>query len=274
MSIDKNSIEWRLGTAGYNQPGWKNVFYPRRMPQSEWLRIFSTQFNTVELNTTFYHIPAREHVLRWADQVDDDFEFCVKTWRGITHDAPLKNAPSDMEAFLDIVRNFGSKLGVVLLQLGPDVADEQFDDLRHLLTTFPDDMRFAVEFRHPSWYRSETDDLLREHNIARVAAELEKYPIVKDLTPTTDFLYIRLLGRHNRFPDGNREMYDPTELLTEWSERIWKACVQEVKKIYLQTNNGLSGYAPKSLRRMADLLGVSLPEPTVKTVKQGNLFDL
>ncbi|HEX6984504.1 MAG TPA: DUF72 domain-containing protein, partial [Planctomycetaceae bacterium] len=194
--------------------------------------------------------------------------FAVKASRAVTHDLPLAAAGPAMNAFLAAVRQLGEALGPVLLQLPPEVGFERFDGLAALLGGLPRDVRFAVEFRSATWFRAETFDLLRAHGVALVAAELEGHPESATVVPTADFLYVRLLGRHGRFPDETRERFDPTPRLIDWHRRIAAAAAGgAVGECWVFFNNDYAGHAPATLRRFARVARVPLPEGPVKQRK-------
>lgn len=264
-------MRWRLGTAGYHYSGWADGrFYPERLPQSKWLAHYASRFDAIELNTTFHATPTTEKVRKWRERVGEGFDFAVKASRSVTHEAPLGQAPRAMAEFLAVMRELGDRLGPVLLQLPPEVTAEQMDGLRTLLESLPDDMRFAVEFRSATWFRAETLDLLRARNVALVATELEGHPESATVVPTADFLYVRLLGRHGRFPDETRERFDPTPRLIDWYRRIVTAAsTAEVKECWVVFNNDYAGHAPATLRRFARIARVPMPEGPAR---QGELF--
>ncbi|QDT37790.1 DUF72 domain-containing protein [Stratiformator vulcanicus] len=269
-------MHWRLGTTGYYNEGWRGPFFPPALPKSKWLGHYATQFDTIEMNNTFHRAPDEVRVRRWSEQVPDSFRFCVKAWRGITHDAPLSEARRSTELFLEPLRSFEHKLGIVLFQLPPDCGINQFAALEVLLGSLPTDIRFAIEFRNATWFCSEVDQLLSSHRVARVAAELERHPESKDATPTADFVYARLLGRHGRFQSDDHELFDPTPLLRQWHARLATATLGQSETAWVFINNDLAGHAPATLRRFADIAGVELPQhrPPETVVKQGKLFDM
>src|SRR5690349_261836 len=140
--------EFRLGTMGFGYADWFDVFYPRGMKSSDHLSHYARHFDTVELDTTFHAAPDRPRVQHWVASVPDHFRFCMKTPRTVTHDRPVDQAIDEMAAFVDVAREFGQKLGVILLQFPPSFGSGELWRLRKLLETLPGDVRFAVEFRN------------------------------------------------------------------------------------------------------------------------------
>ncbi len=252
-------MRFRLGTTGYHNPGWAGTFYPEGLSRAKWLAYYASRFDAIELNTTFHAMPTAEKVRRWAERVGEDFEFAVKATRAVTHDLPLSQAAPVLAVFLDAVRELGGRLGPVLLQLPPEATVEQLPGLAVLLDALPDDVKFAIEFRSATWFRSEMFDLCRARNVAVVAAELEGHPESAGIIPTADFLYVRLLGRHGRFPDETRERFDPTPRLIDWHRRIVAAASEsDVRECWVLFNTDYAGHAPATLCRFAKIARVPL----------------
>ena len=165
--------DFYIGTMGYAYKAWQEgVFYPAGMPQRQFLAHYSQIFNAVELDNTFYGIPRPETVQRWVQMTPEAFMFCPKTPRQITHELRLGHAArAPMAAFLETMRQFGTKLGPILIQFPPDFTADERASLVAFLLWLPEDMRFTVEFRHRSWYKRSTSELLQEHDVAWTSAD-------------------------------------------------------------------------------------------------------
>lgn len=174
---------------GFSYPDWRGPFYPQGLKSGHWLEFYARYFNTVELDTTFYAAPTAERVRHWRSATPEDFRFCLKTPRAITHDNPLAAGFDAMRSFVDVCRGFGSKLGPILIQFAPSFEASQFDAVDRFLTALPEDARFAVEFRHRSWGTAETLEMIHRHRCAFVAAEYRSRPA--RAFATADFLYVR-----------------------------------------------------------------------------------
>jgi uncharacterized protein YecE (DUF72 family) len=178
--------------------------------------------------------------------------------RAVTHDVPPDRGIDAMRAFLDAATELGEKLGVVLLQFPPHFEADQFKPLSALLAALPDDVRFAVELRNRTWGKQSTLDLLREHDVALVAAEYLTRPARVHLT--SDFLYVRWIGEHQRFEELNREQADVSESLRWWSEQI-AAVSGQVQTTWGFFNNDFSGYSVATCNRFKYLIGMPLHKP-------------
>lgn len=255
-----------LGTSGFGYSDWQAQqektripFYPRNLSDSHRLAFYSEVFQTVEINTTFYHFPRTAVVNKWETNVPHDFIFSYKIPREITHKKKLQDYWTDLERFLDIIQSgLRSKIGPALLQLPPKFSDSYFKQLRTFLKYWPPQLKLAVEFRDTSWVEQKrmesTIDLLVEHNSAYCIVD---EPLLPPITPiTADFSYIRFHG-HGLKPWYNYH-YSLKELRS-WVPKIKKLANQPgLKEIFVYFNNHPHGHAPANAQQLAILLGTPL----------------
>ena len=157
-----------LGTQGWNYPAWVGPFYPVGTRSPDMLGIYARAFDTVEIDSTFYAIPAEPVVAAWRDRVSEGFLFSLKIPQQVTHEQRLVDAEPVLARFLSRAEILGDRLGPLLLQLSPEFkpnADTR-RDLRGFVEGLSDQFRWAIEFRHSQWLNNETLDLLRRHNVA------------------------------------------------------------------------------------------------------------
>jgi uncharacterized protein YecE (DUF72 family) len=258
-------VRYRLGTLGYGYADWQGPFYPGKVGANRWLGLYAGQFDSLELNTTFHAMPTVGRLQSWASRVGPDFRFAVKVSRAITHEQALATAGPMMLAFVETVRGLGNYLGPVLIQLPPHVSIESFGDLERLLGSLPVDLRYAVEFRHRSWVADRTTELLRRHNVAWVGLDHVDHPGLRRLRETADFLYVRLVGKHQRFETTDRERIDVREDLRKWNAAIGRELERaagRIKEVWVMVGNGYGGHAPATARQFASIAGISLvPAP-------------
>ncbi len=197
----------RAGTSGFAFKEWKGSFYPSDLKADGMLGHYAGRFPTVEINNTFYQLP-KEHVLRdWAAQVPDSFTFAIKASQRITHFARLKpECAGPLEYLLKTTASLGARLGPTLFQLPPNMKKDA-DRLRAFLALLPPDRRFAVEFRHESWFEDDVFDALRERDVAMCIIEQPEF--ASPHTVTASWGYVRL----HRFD------YDDAALAT-WAARL------------------------------------------------------
>lgn len=259
--------DWYIGTMGFGYKPWQGTFYPDKLPKAQQLAYYVSQFNALEMDSTFYGTPRAATVARWQAVAPDDFKYCPKAPREITHDLRLAPATAAiLDNFLDTMRLLGDRLGPIALQFPPDFTVEERDNLATFLERLPRDLRFAVEFRHRSWWGDETADLLRAHDVCWIAADYLYLP--KEIRPTTDFLYLRFLGRHGQFAEKTHEVLDKTADLQQWREQA--AAHRAVAPVaYAFFNDDYAGHAPTTANRFKALLGLDVaPGPP----EQGRLF--
>jgi uncharacterized protein YecE (DUF72 family) len=274
LIIDRGAgmMKWFLGTIGFTYPEWKGSFYPSGLPSNQSLAYYSKIYNAVEINTTFYGPQPAAQIQRWLAATPAEFRFTLKAPKRVTHDLRLKNADMEMRAFLDSALGLGEKLGAVLLQLPPSFKASDKPDLEAFLSMlrsgpFRDGPRYAIEFRHPSWHVPETAALLRAYQVCWVATDYEDLPA--DITPTTDFLYIRWIGKHNVIPHPGHEVLDRTDRQRDWFERI-QAVLLGQGTVFGFFDNDYAGHAPASCNRMKSLAGLPVTAPPPE--EQGRLF--
>lgn len=195
-----------VGTSGFSYKEWLGWFYPERLPMSGMLGYYAQHFATVEINNTFYRMPAESMLASWCEQVPTDFAFTLKAPRRITHDKRLREIDSDVGEFVRRAGVLGERLGVLLFQLPPNLKKDP-DRLRNFLALLPPGKRVALEFRSESWQDDEVYALLRTHGAMLCVTDTDTgdTPYIS----TSDHGYIRLRRTH----------YDEHDLRA-WVERI------------------------------------------------------
>jgi uncharacterized protein YecE (DUF72 family) len=194
------------GTSGYNYEPWRGPFYPEDLPKTKMLSYYSSRFDTVEINYSFYRKPTAKLLAGWAAQVPDRFRFALKAWQRITHQTRLRE-PELASAFADAARTLGPRLAPILYQLPPNMkADVPL--LRDFLHHLPRDLRAVFEFRHESWFGDDTFRALQDSGAALCLAESDE--LVTPRVRIAAFGYLRL----------RRTEYDEAQL------RDWAAWVR------------------------------------------------
>jgi uncharacterized protein YecE (DUF72 family) len=152
-----------LGCAVWAFKAWVGDFYPAGTRSSDFLRLYSDRFSTVEGNTTFYSIPDAATVDRWVTQTPETFRFCPKIPRLYSHNGDLMPHFDSAIAFLNVLQRLGPRLGPMFLQLPPSYAPDQFEDLQAFLTRWPRQTApIAVEVRHLDWFSAPHRDRLND----------------------------------------------------------------------------------------------------------------
>lgn len=263
----------RVGISGYVYRGWREKFYPGDLPARRWLEYASRQFNSIELNGTFYSLKSPSVYEKWAREVPDDFLFAVKGSRFVTHNLKLRNAERALANFFASgVLALGAKTGPFLWQL-PATYGYTRERVTEFLALLPRSskeaarlakqhdervkvpltrarvaapLRHAFEVRHPSWFCEEFYTLLREADCALVLADTAgKFPY--DEVITTDFVYVRLHGSTQLYVSG----YTDAEL-DHWAAKIdrWR----RRGDVYVYFDNDAKVHAPFDAMRLAERL--------------------
>lgn len=226
---------------------WRARLYPERIPKRRWLEIYATQFDTVEVNSTFYRLARREAVAGWVEQTPPEFLFAVKASRYLTHIKRLIDVREGIERFYEPLAPMvdSGKLGPVLWQL-PENFHRDDARLTGWLGLLPPGMH-TIEFRHPSWFAPRVFNLLRAHCVALTIGDHPKRPF-QTYDATAPWRFVRFhYGARGRA--GN---YSPREIET-WARRI--AQWRQREDVYAYFNNDWHGFAPtnaKLLRRRLD----------------------
>ena len=236
----------RIGCSGWNYASWKETFYPPRLPARRWLEHYATQFDTVEVNATFYRLASPSAVDGWVHHTPPDFVFAVKSSRYLTHMKRLTDMDRGVGRFYDSIAPMveSPKLGPVLWQL-PDRFARDDERLEHALSNLPPG-RHAFELRHPSWFAEPVWDLLRSYGVAFVLHDDKRRRPTPEVL-TADFTYLRFhYGRR-----GRRGNYSDSEL-REWASRV-RALAREAE-VFAYFNNDWEVFAPRNAKRLRALV--------------------
>ena len=229
-------MELLAGTSGFSYKEWLGTFYPDKLPGDAMLRYYAGHFRTVEINNTFYRMPAEAMLSRWAAEVPAGFAFTLKAPRRITHDKRLRNAEADVAEFLRRAAALGDKLKTTLFQLPPFLRKD-LPRLRDFLAALPEGTRAVLEFRHDSWQDDEVYAELKARSALLCVTDTDEgdTPFVA----TADWGYLRLRRTH----------YDDAEL-SAWVERI-RAQPLTVSYVYFMHEDEALG--TKFARRLLEL---------------------
>jgi uncharacterized protein YecE (DUF72 family) len=181
-----------LGTIGWSYNFWKGKFYPNKTASKDYLTYYASQFNTVEVDSTFYQNPTQQTVENWKQKTPEGFRFSLKFPQMITHVKMLRDCQYETDFFLGRVSLLGEKIGALLLQFPLNFGVEHLNDLKTFLQKLPSRHRFVVEVRNKSWLNQTFYSLLRETKTALAWAD---NPLMADVSEkTSDFLYVRWEG--------------------------------------------------------------------------------
>jgi uncharacterized protein YecE (DUF72 family) len=222
------------GTSGFSYKEWLGKFYPEKLPADGMLRYYASHFATVEINNTFYRMPAEAMLANWAGQVPDAFSFTLKAPRRITHELRLKECETQVAEFLRRAQALGSKLGPLLFQL-PPFLKKDLPRLRDFLSLLPAGRPVAFEFRNESWQDAEVHATLRDKGAMLCYTDTdegESPPVVA----TTGNGYLRLRRTH----------YEDAEL-GEWVGRIAALRLERTYVYFMHEDDALGAAFARKL---------------------------
>ncbi len=279
----------KIGTCAWSYDDWRGIFYPTHLVQNQWLEFYSRYLPAVEVDSTFYHSPAVRSVAHWVQQTPEDFRFCCKMPKQITHELRLRDCEEPLNAFLEALEPLRPKLGSILIQLPPGFVPQRDEKaLKHFFTMLPSTFRFAVEFRHADWHLPRIVHFLEDHNLCWAWTDTSKLNeqnrgAFEPLPQTTNFLYIRLLGdiAHKYHAGGGKLfrygslMWPRDSSIENWTLKIQKH-LDASEHVYLNCSNHFEGYAALTAQRIGRLLGIPIDIPVaavpVEPQKQLNLL--
>lgn len=279
MTKSKAAKYIKLGTSSFSSEDWVGPFYPPGTKPAEFLSYYSAQFETVEVDSTYYAIPSTKVVDGWVEKTPESFLISAKFPRSIVHggDAATPNPElilkpertyKERDAFLKVISRLGPRLGPLVLQF-PYFSKKVFasrepfiERLEQFLSDLPKDFKYGVEIRNKTWLKADFADLCRKHHVALIMVDQAWMPhgdeIEKLFDPvTTDFAYIRLLGDRQQIEEvtttWEKEVIDRSESLERWSKLLVRLATRQIPTL-VYINNHYAGHAPATLRKLQELL--------------------
>jgi uncharacterized protein YecE (DUF72 family) len=250
-----------LGTCGWSYQEWVGMFYPNNRVAK--LPFYARVFDTVEVDSSFYLMPSKSMVKGWVRATGPSFKFSLKVPKTVTHDSRLVDAEREFLAFLDVIRPLedAGKLGCLLVQLPPSFTFDEVHSLEAFMGFFPRHIHFAVEFRHESWDRKETWELLKKQGVANTVTDSPIEFLSKPIVTTDTHAYVRWHGR------GKSVWFDYTyseEELEPWIAKI-DAMASKVRVLYAYFNNHYHSSAPINALQFLEMSGrISEPQSELK----------
>lgn len=256
----------RIGTSGWSYDDWVGPFYPAGTGTGDYLNYYASQWDTVEVDSTFYRPPSRRMVQGWAARTPPGFTFALKIPNTITHEKVLVGCEADMEGFIEAVAPLEQKLRCLLLQFGYfnrgafAGAGAFFDRLAAFFEKYAARVPLACEIRNRNWLTTDYFDLLRAHRVAAALVEHAWLPPINELTERQDvvtgpFVYARLIG--------DREGIE--KVTTQWDKVVidrtsdlqWVAGalrrIAARAEVFVFVNNHYAGHGPATCRTLQAL---------------------
>lgn len=260
--------ELRIVTSAFTAEGWDGTFYPKGIAAREQLSYYATQFDTVELDNTFYRTPAISTVKGWYAKTPPGFVFAAKVPQVITHEKMLVDCEEDVKHFLGTMDELREKLGPLLFQFGYfnkskfKSGAEFLARLKPFLEKLPSGYKFVVEIRNKYWLDAKCVDTLRERGVALALIDQSWMPRPWEIKGnlnliTADFTYVRWLGDRKGIEEQtktwDKTIVDRTGELKEWVDLFMKFFFRNIK-IFAFANNHYAGHGPATVREFQRLL--------------------
>lgn len=234
-TVSRQGKTW-IGTSGLVLPGPKHTF-PEDFQSSSRLHYYSSLFNSIEINSTFYKLHKPATFQRWSHDVPQEFTFTVKLWKEVTHKKNLEYKEDDLGSFVSTLDFSDSNKGCLLIQFPASIHSDMIDRVEQILSTLHDLMEnqrwhLCVEFRHRSWYEQNVLSMLRLYNASLVYHDMPRSFPTHDVEKS-EIVYLRFHGPD----DGYRGAYT-REFLDEYAQYIhdWNSMGKDV---YAYFNNTL-----------------------------------
>jgi uncharacterized protein YecE (DUF72 family) len=226
-----------IGCSGWHYLHWRGNFYPPDTKPGEFLKLYLSHFDTVEINNSFYRLPTEKALLDWQQAVPKGFHFSIKASRFITHNKKLKDSGDSFKLFFDRVKLLSDRLGPILFQLPPK-WNYNGTRLEEFLATLPPRHTYVFEFRNRDWLREEMFSLLRKYHVGFCIHDMPE-----SITPeilTNNVAYIRFHGNGAKYSGGYSD-----EMLEQWATKIVNWHKSRIK-VFVYFNNDIGGFAPKN----------------------------
>jgi uncharacterized protein YecE (DUF72 family) len=240
------SARVRIGTSGWEYEHWRGAFYPAELPRHRWLQFYADAFDTVELNSTFYRLPAAAVFAGWGRRAPDGFAFAVKASRYLTHVRRLRDPAEPIDRLWTRARRLGGRLGPMLYQLPPRWKPN-LERLGTFLELVPRGLPQAIEIRDARWYGPDL-----AHALARAGVALCLHDMPGSVPPSLDpigpIAYVRFHGAGSRYGGSYSSQH-----LAAWADRLadWAGAGMPTWAYF---NNDLGGHAVRDAQRLREMV--------------------
>ncbi|MFN2501987.1 MAG: DUF72 domain-containing protein [Pyrinomonadaceae bacterium] len=250
--------DWITPVAG------ETVFYPSGTKREEMLGLYSRVFDTIEVDSTLYGIPAASTLENWYDETPPGFIFSLKFPREITHDLELKGPSLSLtREFVERAELLQEKLGVFLIQFPArfEATKDNACRVRDFLGQLPSDFRFTMEFRNEGWFTESTMDALAGAGVplGLVEGKWVDRDLMFQYAPSilTQFTYIRIMGERD-LRMFNRIQRHRDDVLERWVAEIKNLKATEM---FIYVDNYFEGFAPGTVNKLKQLLQLPPSDP-------------
>lgn len=253
-----------IGCPRWGVKEWVGKLYPKGTKDSHFLDEYVTQFNCIELNSTFYNLYDEAAVARWAEKAaGHDFKFCPKVFQGISHEGSLTEKAPLMHAFEKSIAAFEKHLGPAFLQLNDGFGPQRKKELQYFINTLPTVLDLFVEVRHPAWFQPAEMDWL-----TGMLHAVNKGLIITDAAGRRDACHMHLAGTKAmvRFVANNLHPTDHPRI-DQWVSRLAYWVENGVSEAYFFIHMANEKHSPELAGYLIDGLnaacGLQLKKPVL-----------
>ena len=234
-----------VGCSGWVYKHWRGILYPEGLPQRRWFERYADEFDTVEINASFYRVPLGSTFEGWRDKAPPGFRYAVKVNRFVTHMKKLLDCEEEVDRFISLARQLGDKLGPLLYQLPPSLH-RNLERLDAFLGRLPGDLEHVVEFRHKSWYDEEVLAALDKHHVGFVTHDMKG--LVSPRWASGKAAYVRFHGAGGKYWGRYSD-----DALLEWTDWVLEQA-SVGRSVWCYFNNDIHGHAIDDARTLKSMV--------------------
>jgi uncharacterized protein YecE (DUF72 family) len=235
-----------IGCSGWVYKHWRGIFYPEGLPQKRWFERYAEEFDTVEINASFYRLPLASTFEGWRDKAPPGFHYAVKVNRFITHMKKLLDCEAEVDRFIALARPLGEKLGPLLYQLPPSLK-LNLERLERFLERLPPDLTHVFEFRNKDWYVPDTYALLDRHGASFCVHDMPGSKT--ELVAVGPIAYVRFHGGEGKYWGRYSD-----EGLLSWTDWVVEQ-TRSGRPVWCFFNNDIHGHAIQDARTLKSMVG-------------------
>jgi uncharacterized protein YecE (DUF72 family) len=229
------SPAYYVGCAKWGRPEWKGLIYPAKTKAADFLDEYLKQFNSIELNASFYRVPEEAAISSWKSKAEAygpaDFVFVPKFPKGISHFKKLRNSEESTVSFVTRVQGLGKYLGPCFLQLSDQFGPKDFDVLEQYLDLLPKDLQVFVELRNKDWFndagmQTKVFEMFRSHQVGTVITDTSGRRDLLHMELSTPEAFIRFEG------NGKEQLESDSKRIHDWVARIKSWVENGLTRVY------------------------------------------
>ena len=254
QSLFPNPERLRIGCSGWSYQDWVGPFYPRDAKPGDYLKLYSTTFNAVEIDSTYYRTPSPLMVANWRKVTPQGFVFTAKFPKKITHELKLRDSLAQLERYYKSISELREKLGPLLIQLPPSFNYKKDKEALEIFVGQIDQKyKHAIEFRNKSWFKPDIYKLLESKNVALAWSENQYASTPPEAT--SDIAYLRMVGDRTITNFGGTQK-DQSQVLKKWYDTLEEKS-NLFKQGFIFFNNHFAGFGPGSVNEFRRLAGLA-----------------